>query len=66
MAKRSDAEAFLKFPEKVATILGNTYSVRGDDAPIADDEALARIRDLLDELDEQLIVKLKNKKLPKR
>lgn len=65
MARKQDAKAFLEFPEAVATILGKTYSVRGDDFTLEDDLAIARIRDLLNDLDDKLIVKFKNKRLSK-
>ena len=54
---------YLKFPERVAAIVGKTYAVRGDDFKLSDDEALTRIRDLLEELDERIIVRNKNKRL---
>lgn len=53
----------IRFPERVAAILGKTYAVRGDSATMADDEALTRIRDWLDELDETLVERNKNKRL---
>ena len=54
----------LRFPERVAAIIGKTYTIRGDDPKvIPDDEALMRIRDLLDELDETVIERNKNKRL---
>ncbi len=65
MAGKQDAKAYLEFPEEVATIIGKTYSVRGDDFTLEDDLAIARIRDLLNELDDKLIVKFKNKRLSK-
>jgi len=34
--------------EQIAAIVGKTYAVLGDAAQLADDEALMRIRDLLD------------------
>ncbi len=54
----------IRFPAKVAAILGKTYTIRGDDPNvIPDDEAIMRIRDLLDGLDETLIERNKNKRL---
>jgi hypothetical protein len=53
-----------KFVERVATIVGKTFAVRGDDAKLDDSEALIRIRDLLDEIDPKIIERTKNKKLP--
>lgn len=61
---KNQAANYLRFPERVAAIVGKTYSVRGDDPKvIPDDEALTRIRDLLDELDNTLIERNKNKRL---
>jgi hypothetical protein len=53
----------LRFPERVAAIIGKTHIVRGDDYTLDDYEALLRIRDLLDELDAQIIERNRNKKL---
>lgn len=54
---------YLKFPERVAAIIGKTYAVRGDDFKLEDDVALMRIRDLLEELDPAIIDRNKNKRL---
>lgn len=54
-----------KLPDRVANIVGKTYSERGDDAELADDTAVGRIRDLLLELDETIIQRNKNKRLPR-
>ena len=59
----SQAASYLKFPERVAAIVGKTYAVMGDDFKLADDEALTRIRDLLDELDPTLIRRNQKKRL---
>lgn len=58
-----DALKVVKLPDRIAAIVGKTYAVRGDDAQLADDEALTRIRDLLEELDPELIDRNKNKRL---
>lgn len=55
-----------RLPERVAAIVGKTYAVQGDSCELADDEALGRIRDLLLELDEEIIDRNKNKRLSKR
>lgn len=55
-----------KLPDRIAAIVGKTYAEQGDTAPLADDEALMQIRDLLNELDETLIPRNKNKKLSRR
>ncbi len=54
---------YLKFPERVAAIVGKTYAVMGDEFKLSDDEALTRIRDYLDELDETIIERNKKKRL---
>jgi len=54
----------LKLPDKVATIVGKTFAVRGDDFTLSDDEALGRIRDLLESIDPEIISRTKNKRLP--
>ena len=63
MSVKQQAADLLKFPERVAAIVGKTYAVMGDDYKLNDDEALARIRDKLDELDPTLIPKNKKKRL---
>jgi hypothetical protein len=55
-----------KLPDRIAAIIGKTYSEVGDSAPLADDTAVGMIRDLLNELDERLIERNKNKRLSKR
>jgi DNA-directed RNA polymerase subunit RPC12/RpoP len=55
-----------KFPERVAAIVGKTFEVIGADAfgrGLADDEALALIRNLLNEIDPDLIERNKHKSL---
>ncbi len=64
-AVEAQSALYLKFPERVAAIIGKTYAVRGDDFTTEDDVALAMIRDLLDELNPKLIEKNKNKRLSK-
>lgn len=63
MTVKMQAASFMKLPERVAAIVGKTYAVMGDDFKLADDEALTRIRDLLDELDPTLIDRNKKKRL---
>lgn len=60
---KKQAADYLKFPERVAAIIGKTYAVRGDDFKLEDDVALTRIRDLLEELDDGIIERNKNKRL---
>lgn len=55
----------LKLPDKVAAIVAKTYAVCGDDFKLADDQALVRIRDLLEGIDPEIISRNKNKRLPK-
>ena len=52
-----------KLPDRIAAIVGKTYAEQGDAATLADDEALMKIRDYLNELDETLIPRNKNKRL---
>lgn len=64
MQVEKQAVALAKLPGKVAAIIGKTYTIRGDDPNvIPDDEAILRIRDLLDEIDDTLIERNKNKRL---
>lgn len=63
MSVKNQAASYLKFPERVAAIVGKTYAVMGDGFKLPDDEALTRIRDLLDELDETLVERNKKKRL---
>lgn len=64
MSVKNQARNYLDLPEEIAKIIGKTYSIRGDDPKvIPDDEAIMRIRDLLDELDDTLIERNKNKRL---
>ena len=54
------------FPERVARVVGKTFSVIGSDAfdrGLADDQAIAMIKDLLDEMDQHLIERNKNKSI---
>lgn len=58
-----------RFPDRVAAIVGKTFTVMGADAlerGIADDQALGMIRDLLNELDPTLIDRNKKKRLATR
>jgi hypothetical protein len=66
MARGDPALQLLKLPERIAAILGKTYAVRGDDATLADDQALMMIRDELDDYDEKIIERNKNKRLTRR
>jgi hypothetical protein len=52
------------FFKQVAVIIGKTYAERGDAAPLADDLALMLIRDLLLDLDADIIDRHRNHKLP--
>ena len=60
------ATKLVKLPDRVATIIGKTFSVKGDSWEIDDTQALVMIRDLLDELDETLIDRNKDKRLIRR
>jgi hypothetical protein len=50
----------------IACIVGKTYAELGDDAQLADDEALLLIREILLHIDETLFESSKNRKLPRR
>lgn len=63
MVPKYDAMKVIRLPDRIAAIVGKTYAVMGDGAKLADDEALTRIRDLLEELDPKLIERNKNKRL---
>lgn len=60
---QEQTDLIIKLPVKLAKIVGKTYAVCGDGAKLADDEALTRIRDLLDEIDPEIISRNKNKRL---
>ena len=57
------ASLMTTLPDKIAAIIGRTYLVRGDDWKISNDEAIIRIRDLIEEIDFRIIERNKNKKL---
>ena len=54
------------FFKHVAMIIGKTYAEHGEDAQLADDLALMLIRDLLLDLDAEIIDRHRNQKLPPR
>lgn len=58
------ATKLLRLPDKIAAIVGKTFAVRGDDADLSDEQALIRIRDLIEEIDEKIIDRNKKKRLP--
>lgn len=66
MGIKKQTKDYILFPERVATIVGKTYSVRGDDFIYSDDVANLMIKDLLDELDPTLIERNKNKRLSRK
>lgn len=51
----------LRLPGRIAAIMRQTYAVLGDDFKIADDIALAKIRDLLEEIDPEIVHKKKRR-----
>ena len=58
------ASLMTTLPDKIAAIIGRTYLVRGDDPKtMPDDEAIIRIRDLIEAIDFRIIERNKNKKL---
>lgn len=54
------------FFQHVAVIVGKTYAERGESAQLADDLALMLIRDLLLDLDAEILDRHRNQKLPPR
>ena len=63
MVKEMTAKV-IKLPDQIATIVGKTHAVRGDDCTLSDDQALVRICDLLVEIDPQILERNKKKRLP--
>jgi len=59
---KEQTEKMLKLPGRIAAVVGQTYAVCGDDFKLADDEALMRIRDLLDDIDPAIMQRVKKKK----
>lgn len=66
MTAEEYATKLAKLPDRVAAVVAKTYAVMGDDFQVADDQALMMIRDYLDELDETVIERNRNKKLSRR
>lgn len=64
--KEGYAAKFHKLPDRIAAIVGKTFAVRGDAWTLSDDEALCRIVDELNELDERLIEQHSKKRLRRR
>lgn len=60
------AAKLAKLPDRVAVIIGKTYSEIGDEFEVSDDTAVGMIRDLLYDIDPSLIEQNKNKKLSRR
>lgn len=61
---RERAEAIeAKLADRIATVVSQTYAEMGDRAPLADDEALVLIRNLLLDFDEQIINRNRFRKL---
>lgn len=63
MAVDETTKKILKLPNKVADIVSKTFVAMGDDAKITDDQALMMIRDLLEEIDPNIMTKKKRKRL---
>jgi hypothetical protein len=57
------ATRLAKLPDRIAAIVGKTHTVQGDQAEMADDQALSMIRDLLEELDDQVVERNKKKRI---
>lgn len=60
------AEKILKLPGRMADILTGTFAVRGDDFLIPDDIAIAKIKDLIDDIDPEIMTKAIRKKHKRR
>lgn len=52
---QKQAENLIRFPDRVAEILAGSYAVQGDEYEYTDDEALQRLRDILEELDSSIL-----------
>lgn len=63
MQEKEYAQKLVRFPDRVAAIVGKTFTCQGDDFQLCDDEALGRIRDLIEELDSTLIQRNAHKRL---
>lgn len=61
---REQTENIIKLADRVACIVSKTFAVQGDEAALTDEEALIRIRDLLEAIDPQIIERNKKKRLP--
>lgn len=57
------ATKLVKLPDRIAAIVAKTYAVMGDASEMFDDEALIRIRDLLEEVDPKIIERNQGKRL---
>jgi len=57
------ATKILKLPDRIAAIIGKTFAVRGDDYQLEDDIALMKIREELEQIDQDIIKRNKNKRL---
>ena len=57
------ATKLAKLPARIAAIVGKTYTVQGDGAVMADDQALSMIRDILEDLDPEVIGRNKDKRM---
>lgn len=60
------ARKMAKLADRVAAIVGKTYAVKGDGFELADNRALALIRDLLDEIDPKIIDRNQHKRLSRQ
>jgi hypothetical protein len=63
---RDYAIQLTKLPDRIAAIIAKTYVVMGDAFEIEDNIALEMIKDRLEEMDETLIERNKNKRLNRR
>lgn len=56
----------LQLPLKIAAVVAQTWEIQGDDAVLDNSEAITRIRDMLDDIDADLIEKALRKKKKKK
>jgi hypothetical protein len=66
MAVDERTKRYLKLPDAVARVIAQTFVVCGDDAKLSDDVALQQIRDLLEEIDPEILTRIRDRKQRRR
>jgi hypothetical protein len=56
------AKKVLRLPDAIARVIAQTYTVCGDDFKLGDDVALQQIRDLLEEIDPNIMTRPKRRR----